>query len=47
MLLTQFDMFWSCAQVAAGVQVRLHQPVVSAGRQDLSQRGRHPLSGRV
>lgn len=45
--LTRVDVFWFCAQVAAGVQVRLHQPVVPAGRQDLSQRRRHHLSGRI
>lgn len=44
---TRFDIFWVCVQVAAGVQVRLHQPVVSAGSPDLAQRCRHHLSGRV
>lgn len=36
-----------CLQVTAGVQVRLHQPAVSAGRQDLSQRGGYHLRGRI
>lgn len=34
-------------QVAAGVQVRLHQPAVSAGHQGVAQRRGHHLSGRV
>lgn len=34
-------------QVTAGLQVWLHQPGVSAGHQDLSQRCGHHLSGRV
>lgn len=40
-------MFWLRMQVAADVQVRLHQPAVSAGDQGLSQRRGHHLSGRV
>lgn len=35
------------AQVLAGVQVRLHQLAVSAGRENFAQRRRHHLSGRV
>ena len=45
--LHNFVISWLRGQVAAGVQVRLHQPAVSAGRQDLSQRCRHHLSRRV
>lgn len=47
LLTLSINMIWLCVQVIASVQVRLHQPVVSAGRQNQSQRCRHHFSGRV